>query len=291
MKMRKFAALLLAVVMILSLACACGEATPTPDEATPTPVQTPTATPDAEKTPEQSAQPTPTPNESEELVIEFEVDNIDEANKTCYVGAVIIPENANHKKITELHIPAEYKGYKVVGISWDLMGQAQWGGGRGFGTVDNPNYRDCYVKTVYIPATVEVIEYQVFWTFSSIESIVFEDATKLKDIGHLTFTDTKWAKNILLDEMYLVINNILSESYMYGDVVIPENVVALEGCCFKFAPLKDKVTSITIPEAVTVIDDRFEEGLDTSKIVFKVKSGSYAQQWATGKGYTVEVIE
>ena len=310
--------------MTICLFAGCGnsttptpESTPTPEASTPTPDAT-TPTPDATPTPT----PTPTPSlpPVEDLIIGYEISNIDEANKTatlCGIKLLGWPEIASdevRKAITELKLPGEVDGYTIIELSWDVMGQSKYQGSIGF--CGGEGLPDCYVKKLTIPASVKKIQYFAFGFCGAIEEVIFEGDPNEIDFSDNVFGTIPYVNNaVLANNGYFVVGGNLQYGVDWGDIVIPDGVRIVGDRIWEYQRYTDSdagtylgITTITLPEGVEHIgkdlvrDDMEVEwiyipasvtSIDDSAIcnpatIVKTVKGSYAEAWAKEKGLTVE---
>ena len=309
--------------MTICLFAGCGnsttptpESTPTPEASTPTPDAT-TPTPEATPTPTPEATPTPVPDE--DLIIGYEIRDIDEANKTATLGGIKLagwPEIASEdvrKAITELKLPSEVDGYTIINLSWDVMGQTKWGGTVGFCNEDG--MPDCYVTTLTIPATVKNIESGAFVFCGAIENVIFEGDPNQINFNDNAFGTIPFVNNaVLANNGYFVVGGNLQYAVDWGDLIIPDGVRVIGDRIWEYqrytadeGTYKD-VTSITLPEGVEHIGKELvKDDMDVAWIyipasvtsindgaicnpatVIKTVKGSYAEKWAKEKGFTVE---
>ena len=114
-------------------------------------------------------------------------------------------------------------------------------------------FQDCPIKSITIPASVETLE-DAFGTHSyktALESIVFEEGSKLKTIGHMAF------KNCLFTEFTIPagVVTIGSEAFSGCDnleeITIPDSVTAFEGSC-QFLRCQ-KLAAVTLGTGITEI--------------------------------------
>ncbi len=318
--------------MTICLFAGCGnsttptpESTPTPEASTPTPDAT-TPTPDATPTPT----PTPTPSlpPVEDLIIGYEISNIDEANKTatlCGIKLLGWPEIASdevRKAITELKLPGEVDGYTIIELSWDVMGQSKYQGSIGF--CGGEGLPDCYVKKLTIPASVKKIQYFAFGFCGAIEEVIFEGDPNEIEFSDNVFGTIPYVNNAVnKNNGYFVVGGNLQYGVDWGDIVIPDGVRIVGDRIWEYQRYTDSdagtylgITSITIPEgvehigkdlvrddmdvewiyipaSVTSIDDSaicYPETMDKPATIVKTVKGSYAEAWAKEKGYNYEIV-
>ena len=266
MKTKRLIALLCVLAMTICLFAGCGnsttptpESTPTPEASTPTPDAT-TPTPEATPTPTPEATPTPVPDE--DLIIGYEIRDIDEANKTATLGGIKLagwPEIASEdvrKAITELKLPSEVDGYTIINLSWDVMGQTKWGGTVGFCNEDG--MPDCYVTTLTIPATVKNIESGAFVFCGAIENVIFEGDPNQINFNDNAFGTIPYVNNAVnKNNGYFVVGGNLQYGVDWGDIIIPDGVRIVGDRIWEYQRYTDSdagtylgITTITLPEGV-----------------------------------------
>ena len=126
------------------------------------------------------------------------------------------------------------------------------------------------LKEITLPETVTSLGYMMFAKCTSLESIelpenviigdaVFSGCTNLEniiipesitDIGSAVFDKTKWLSNRQAENPLVIVNNsVIDGSECTGNVVIPDNVVAICGDAFS----NSEIETVTIPYSVSKI--------------------------------------
>ena len=164
----------------------------------------------------------------------------------CPITSVVIPKSvetlksafAYCKKLENVTFETGTQLKEIIGCNYDCHA-----------------FQDCPIKSMTIPASVETLE-DAFGTHSyktALESIVFEEGSKLKTIGHMAF------KNCLFTEFTIPagVVTIGSEAFSGCDnleeITIPDSVTAFEGSCQFYRC--QKLAAVTLGTGITEIPD------------------------------------
>ena len=122
------------------------------------------------------------------------------------------------------------------------------------------------IEEVYIPKSVETIDFKAFFLCSNLKKVDFEEGIKLKEISYFTFVGCEKIENIDLPNSLEAIN-----AYSFGDcsftkIKIPENVEYLDSFAIRECySLKE----IELPERLKGEYHWIEtDGIKTPKLVF-----------------------
>ena len=122
------------------------------------------------------------------------------------------------------------------------------------------------IEEVYIPKSVETIDFKAFFLCSNLKKVDFEEGIKLKEISYFTFVGCEKIENIDLPNSLEAIN-----AYSFGDcsftkIKIPENVEYLDSFAIRECySLKE----IELPERLRGEYHWIEtDGIKTPKLVF-----------------------
>ena len=259
--------------MAVCLFAGCNKATPTPDA---------TNTPDATQVPEETKKPDETPEPTPFIPTEwdYEYEVVSEEDKTAILRTIIVPEGVNHQDVKELVFPSTIHGYTVISIGWDVLSKIHKGGFED----------DCWVTKVTIPATVESFENDIFRVPKILDTVIFEDESKITYIMDRCFRGTKWEENRAYDnDGFCMVNNIVCAIYTDGDVVIPDGATMITGRPFEDTEYGPDVTSITIPSSVKIIGDKLMNDVNPDAVI-KCEAGSEAEAYAKKNGFKYEII-
>ena len=115
--------------------------------------------------------------------------------------------------------------------------------------INSGMFYDCTsLKKITIPSSVTSIGDRAFSGCTSLETIEIPETVESMEIS--CFSGTKWLENNLVDEKYLIVNNILYDAQnLNDDVVIPEGVKKIKTSLF----YTTSIHSISFPASVEKI--------------------------------------
>lgn len=164
------------------------------------------------------------------------------------------------------------------------------------------------IRSLYISSSITKIGNEAFYGTSGLETVMFEDASRIKSIGYSIFEDCG-AVEYLADKNGCVVINGVLVAYCGGEnVVFSRNIRSVAGRVFyKSLNIKsveinpgcesigseafayaDNIQEIFIPDSVTVIaKDSFNNSVD---FVIKCHNNSYATDFARKYGYTTQNV-
>ncbi len=130
-------------------------------------------------------------------------------------------------------IPSVYKGKPVVSVGTDAFN------------------RVAVLKSVYIPASVTVIEDYAFYSCRALETVTLAKGSKLEHIGGSAFYESQALTRINLED---ATNLITMGSYVFKqmsvkNMVLPDGLTAIPDNCFK----ESRLETVVIPTSVTSI--------------------------------------
>ena len=140
---------------------------------------------------------------------------------------------------TELEIPAEIDGKKVVSIGYNA-----------FSKYDDKFDEDrSNLKSVIIPGSVTRIRSEAFKNCPDLANITIPSSVKFIEEG--AFKGTEWLENKQDEDPLVIVNGILIDgTKCKGNVTIPDNVTNIVSSAFRNCK---KLTSVTMPNSVTSI--------------------------------------
>jgi hypothetical protein len=141
-------------------------------------------------------------------------------------------------------------------------------------------FSDCGLESISIPDGVTSISEGTFSNCSSLESISLPDS--VTGIGRFAFSDCSGLTSVNIPEGVTIIrNSAFVRCSGLTNVSIPDSVTSIGKHAFADC---DSLTSVEIPSSVKSIGD---DAFPLSTVIY-AGSGSYAEQWAKSKGYTVD---
>ena len=167
----------------------------------------------------------------------------------------IKPDEYGCKYVDNILLSSENNGSSIIHIK---------AGTRVIGAQAFENRND--IEEVYIPKSVETIDFKAFFLCSNLKKVDFEEGIKLKEINYFTFVGCEKIENIDLPNSLEAIN-----AYSFGDcsftkIKIPENVEYLDSFAIRECySLKE----IELPERLRGEYHWIEtDGIKTPKLVF-----------------------
>ena len=118
-------------------------------------------------------------------------------------------------------------------------------------TITNGAFADKEIESVMIPATVTTINSRAFSNCKKLESVIFEDASKLEYIGEKAFEGCSKLQGIILpDGVKTIVANAFTGCSSIQTIKIPETVTAIPNEAFANCT---KLASIDLPDGLTSI--------------------------------------
>lgn len=159
------------------------------------------------------------------------------------------------------------------------------------------------VKSISFPASLKTIFGSAFME-SSLEKVTFSEG--IENIGGYAFYATNLTSVELPEGLLTLDNDVFCCCHDLGEVVIPGTLKKIGSNAFAYChALKELVipegvenigsgafyrctglTTVKLPESLTTIEDDSFDDCENLKTVY-APAGSYAEQWATQKGYKV----
>ena len=122
------------------------------------------------------------------------------------------------------------------------------------------------IEEVYIPKSVETIDFKAFFLCSNLKKVDFEEGIKLKEINYFTFVGCEKIENIDLPNSLEAINAYSFGGCSFTKIKIPENVEYLDSFAIRECYL---LKEIELPERLRGEYHWIEtDGIKTPKLVF-----------------------
>ena len=167
----------------------------------------------------------------------------------------IKPDEYGCKYVDNILLSSEDNGSSIIHIKV---------GTRVIGAQAFENRND--IEDVYIPKSVETIDFKAFFLCSNLKKVDFEEGIKLKEINYFTFVGCEKIENIDLPNSLEAINAYSFGGCSFTKIKIPENVEYLDSYAIRECySLKE----IELPERLRGEYHWIEtDGIKTPKLVF-----------------------
>ena len=167
----------------------------------------------------------------------------------------IKPDEYGCKYVDNILLSSENNGSSIIHIK---------AGTRVIGAQAFENRND--IEEVYIPKSVETIDFKAFFLCSNLKKVDFEEGIKLKEINYFTFVGCEKIENIDLPNSLEAINAYSFGGCSFTKIKIPENVEYLDSYAIRECySLKE----IELPERLRGEYHWIEtDGIKTPKLVF-----------------------
>ena len=167
----------------------------------------------------------------------------------------IKPDEYGCKYVDNILLSSENNGSSIIRIK---------AGTRVIGAQAFENRKD--IEEVYIPKSVENIDFKAFFLCSSLKKVDFEESIKLKEINYFTFVGCEKIENMDLPNSLEAINAYSFGGCSFTKIKIPENVEYLDSYAIRECySLKE----IELPERLRGEYHWIEtDGIKTPKLVF-----------------------
>ncbi len=149
-------------------------------------------------------------------------------------------------KAVDVVIPSSVASYKVTALGDECFAYSR-------------------IKSVWIPASVTKIGDRCFYGVITLETVTFEDETKLEFIGNQAFTDTMWENFTAVDvNSMVIVNGILLRHFGSGVVELDESVRVIAGGAFYD---RQNITSIVIGDSCTEIQSNAFDSMNKLELI------------------------
>lgn len=167
----------------------------------------------------------------------------------------IKPDEYGCKYVDNILLSSENNGSSIIRIK---------AGTRVIGAQAFENRKD--IEEVYIPKSVENIDFKAFFLCSNLKKVDFEESIKLKEINYFTFVGCEKIENMDLPNSLEAINAYSFGGCSFTKIKIPENVEYLDSYAIRECySLKE----IELPERLRGEYHWIEtDGIKTPKLVF-----------------------
>ena len=167
----------------------------------------------------------------------------------------IKPDEYGCKYVDNILLSSENNGSSIIHIK---------AGTRVIGAQAFENRED--IEEVYIPKSIETIDFKAFFLCSKLRKVDFEDGIKLREIHYFTFVGCSKIENIDLPDSLEAINAYSFGGCSFTKIKIPENVEYLDSYAIRECySLKE----IELPERLRGEYHWIEtDGIKTPKLVF-----------------------
>lgn len=167
----------------------------------------------------------------------------------------IKPDEYGCKYVDNILLSSENNGSSIIRIK---------AGTRVIGAQAFENRKD--IEEVYIPKSVENIDFKAFFLCSNLKKVDFEEGIKLKEINYFTFVGCEKIENIDLPNSLEAINAYSFGGCSFTKIKIPENVEYLDSYAIRECY---SLKVIELPERLRGEYHWIEtDGIKTPKLVF-----------------------